>query len=69
MRRNTLAVDAGIAVVIAAFVLIVSPGLAVTGILAILVLVTIAINIALESRKRRRSYARRSSERRPPRRR
>lgn len=67
MRPGTLAVDAGIAVVIAAVVLIVSPGLAVTGLLAILVLVVVAINFALEALRGRRRVGRRQRARRWPR--
>ena len=70
--RNDLAIDAGIAVVIAALVLVISPGLAVTGMVALFVLLILAISFALQSRRRRRGYARRPPRRprepRPPRR-
>jgi hypothetical protein len=50
-----LLIDAGIAAVMAIFVLIVAPGLAVVGLLAILVVVVCAVSFALDSRRRKRS--------------
>lgn len=55
MRRNTLLVDAGIAVVLAILVVVISPGLAVVGLLALLVLLVCAVSFAIDLRKRRRS--------------
>jgi hypothetical protein len=52
IRNNVLAVDAAIAVVIAAIVLIVSPGLAVTGLIALLVLVVVGVSFAWSHRRR-----------------
>ena len=54
MSRNTLSIDAAIALALAAFVLIVSPGLAVTGMLAALVLVVCAVSFAYDTRRQRR---------------
>jgi hypothetical protein len=47
-------IDAGIAAALAALVLIVSPGLAVTGMIAIFVLLCCAISFAFDSRARAR---------------
>jgi hypothetical protein len=67
--RRLLLIDAGIAVVLAALVLIISPGLAVTGMIAIFVLLVCGISIALQSRRARRRSRRssRPASRRPPR--
>ena len=59
MRRKTLAVDAGIAVAIVVLVLIISPGAAVTGMIAILVLVACALSFVIDSRARRAARRRR----------
>ena len=48
MISRVAAIDAALAVVIAAVVLIVSPGLAVTGIIALAVLVVCGITFAIE---------------------
>jgi ABC-type bacteriocin/lantibiotic exporter with double-glycine peptidase domain len=68
VRRNTVLVDAGIAVVLAAVVLIVSPGLAVVAILAIIVVVVCAISFAIQARPRRSRppRSRKRSSGRPP---
>ena len=63
MRRNTLLIDAGIAVAIAIAVLIISPGLAVAGMIAIAVLVACAISLVLDVRRSRRRPVRRSGAR------
>jgi ABC-type bacteriocin/lantibiotic exporter with double-glycine peptidase domain len=49
-----IAIDGAIAVVIAALVVIISPGLAVTGMIALLVLLVLAISFAVQSRRHRR---------------
>jgi ABC-type bacteriocin/lantibiotic exporter with double-glycine peptidase domain len=54
MRRNTLLVDAGIAVVLAILVIVISPGLAVVGLLAILVLLVCAVSFGVDRLRRRR---------------
>ncbi|HLY49179.1 MAG TPA: hypothetical protein VKR21_08285 [Solirubrobacteraceae bacterium] len=55
MRRNTLLVDAGIALVLAILVIVISPGLAVVGLLALLVLLVCGLSLAIgRLRKRRR---------------
>lgn len=54
MRRRTLAVDVGIAALLAALVLIIAPGLAIAAILAILVVLVCAISFAVDARARRR---------------
>jgi uncharacterized iron-regulated membrane protein len=70
VRRNTLLIDAGVAAVIAIFVLIVAPGLAIVGLLALLVVVVCAVSFALDLRRRRRAGARtptpRPERRAPP---
>ena len=58
MRRNTLLVDALIAVLCAAIVLIAGPGLAIVGILALLVLGACAASLVVDGRRRRRLSAR-----------
>jgi hypothetical protein len=66
MRRNTLLIDAGIAVLLAVLTLIVAPGLAVVGMIALLVLVICAVSFVIDGRRQR---SRRSAPpRRPPRR-
>jgi len=54
VRRNTVLIDAGIAALLAILVLIIAPGLAVVGLLAILVTVACAISFAFDRRRRRR---------------
>ena len=54
MISRTAAVDAGIAVVAAAVVLIVSPGLAVTAIIALIVVVVCGISLLWSGWRRRR---------------
>jgi len=63
VRRKTLTADAGIAAAVVILVLIVSPGAAVTGMIAILVLVGCAISFAIDSRARRAAQARRAAGR------
>jgi ABC-type bacteriocin/lantibiotic exporter with double-glycine peptidase domain len=53
VRNHVLALDAVIAVVLAALVIIVSPGLAVTAIVALLVLLVVGISYAWSARRRR----------------
>ena len=60
MTRRTLTVDAGIAAAIVVLVLIISPGAAVTGMIAILVLVACALSFVINSRARRAARARRA---------
>lgn len=52
MRRNTLLVDAGIALVLAILVIVISPGLAVVGILALLVLLICLISFIIDRRRK-----------------
>jgi Flp pilus assembly protein TadB len=53
-QRRTLArVDVAIGVAVALFVLLVSPGLAVTGIVALLALATVGISVVRTHRRRR----------------
>jgi ABC-type bacteriocin/lantibiotic exporter with double-glycine peptidase domain len=54
VRRNTLLIDAGMAAALAILVLIIAPGLAVVGLLGILVIVACAISFAFDRRRRRR---------------
>ncbi len=58
MRRNILLTDAAIAAVIAIIVLIISPGIAVTGMIALAVLIVCAISLVLDIRRSRRPRAR-----------
>jgi hypothetical protein len=53
VRRNLLAIDAGIAAVLALLVIIISPGLAVAGMIAILILLVCGVSFALDSRAAR----------------
>jgi hypothetical protein len=55
VRLNPIVVDMLVAVVIAAVVLIISPGLAVTGILALVVLLVCGISLLFDSRPARRN--------------
>jgi multisubunit Na+/H+ antiporter MnhB subunit len=57
MRRNVVLVDLAIAIVAAVFVLILTPGLAVAGMIAIVVLAVCAISFRRQSRRRRRTRA------------
>jgi ABC-type bacteriocin/lantibiotic exporter with double-glycine peptidase domain len=50
--RNVLVVDVAIAVVLAAIVFIVSPGIAVTGLIALAVLVVLGISYGWSLRRR-----------------
>ena len=65
VRRNTLVADALIAVVLAALVVILAPGLAIVGMLAILVLIVCGVNFLLDAKQaragRRRAAPRRRS--------
>ncbi len=54
MISRTAAIDAGLAVLVAALVLIVSPGIAVTAIIALAVLVILGISLVWTSLRRRR---------------
>jgi hypothetical protein len=54
MRRKTLVVDAGIAVVLAILVIVISPGLAVVGLIALLVVLVSAVSFAIDRIRRRR---------------
>jgi Flp pilus assembly protein TadB len=67
VRPKLLAVDIGLAVALAALVLIISPGVAVSGMIALLVLVVCAISFALNRRVFRSRPTRRTP--RPSRRR
>ena len=54
MNRQLLTIDAALAVLVAALVLIISPGIAVSGMIALLVLVVCGISVAIERGRRRR---------------
>ena len=67
MNRRTVAVDVGIAVLAAGLVLILSAGVAIAGLIAIVVLVGCGISLVLERRgrpSRRRIVGRRGPRRR-----
>jgi hypothetical protein len=53
VRPPTLAIDAGIAALLAALVLIVSPGLAIAAIIAISVVLVCSISFAVDALSRR----------------
>ena len=53
MSRSILFADLAIAVVLAALVLIVSPGLAVVAMIALVVIVVCAVSFALDARRGR----------------
>jgi hypothetical protein len=68
VTRNTLLVDAGIAALLAILVIVIAPGLAVVGLLALLVVIVCGISFALDLRRNRRGRipgARGSRRRRP----
>jgi ABC-type bacteriocin/lantibiotic exporter with double-glycine peptidase domain len=54
IKWQTLGIDLAIAVVVAAIILIVAPGLAVVGIVAIAILLVCAITLAVGASRRRR---------------
>ena len=54
MRRNTLLVDAGIALVLAILLIVISPGLAVVGLVALLVVLACGISFGIDRLRRRR---------------
>lgn len=58
MRSRVLGVDVVIAAVVVALVIIVSPGLAVTAILALLVLLVVGISYAWSARRGRSTLGR-----------
>lgn len=58
MRRNILLTDVGIAAAVAIVVLIISPGLAVTGIIALAVLLACGVGLFLDARRSRRTRVR-----------
>jgi hypothetical protein len=53
VRRNTLMTDVLIALVLAILVIVISPGLAVVGLLAILVVVICGLSLLFDRRRRR----------------
>jgi hypothetical protein len=65
VNRNVLLVDLGIAIVAAAIVLAVAPGLAIAGLIALLVLIACAISFRRESRRRRAARVARRGGARP----
>lgn len=65
MRRPPWTVDVGIAVFLAILVIVLSPGLAVAGLIALIVLLLVGVSVFLERRRRRGGGGRRPP-RRPP---
>jgi hypothetical protein len=53
VRNRILAVDVAVAVVIAALVMLISPGVAVTGMLALLVLFVVGVSYGWSALRRR----------------
>ncbi len=66
MIRRAWRVDMVIAVVVALIVLIVSPGLAISGILALIVLLVCSATLAIERRREHRTRGRRRRGPRKP---
>jgi ABC-type bacteriocin/lantibiotic exporter with double-glycine peptidase domain len=58
VSRRTLLVDLAIAAVLTILIVVLSPGLAVVGLVAALIVVICALSFALEARRRRRTVAR-----------
>ena len=58
MIRRAVIIDAGIAVVAAVLLIVMAPGLAVVGLVALLVLLVCAISLALDRRRRPRRRGR-----------
>ena len=65
MRPNVLLADIAIAIVAAIIILTVTPGLAVAGVLAIVVLTACAISFSRDSRRRSQARATRTRGGRP----
>jgi hypothetical protein len=63
MTRNPIWTDVAIALIVAAIVVVVAPGLAVVGIIALIVLLVCAVSLAYGARRRARSRA--AGRRRP----
>lgn len=61
MRRNTLLIDAGIAAILTILVVVLSPGLAVVGLIALVVVLICAVSFARDARRRKRTRARREA--------
>jgi hypothetical protein len=72
VTRNPLSTDLVIAVIGAILILVLTPGVAVAGMIALLVLAACGVSLAIDSRRRRRAGASRrtrpaaSPPRRPP---
>jgi hypothetical protein len=67
VKRSTLAIDVGIAAALAAFVLVVSPGVAIGAIVAILIVIACGVSLAIErvtGRSRRDARTRRPQAKR-----
>lgn len=62
MTRNTLLVDVAIAAILTILVVVLSPGLAVVGLIALAVVVICVVSFVLDARRRKR----RRRARRPP---
>jgi uncharacterized protein HemY len=65
VRRNTVLVDAAIAVALTVLVLIIAPGLAVVALLALLVVVVCGVSFAVVGWRRRRARLARRRASRP----
>jgi hypothetical protein len=63
VKREVLAIDLAVAVILAALVLIISPGVAVAGIIALIVLLICVLSVVWDIRRRRRGGTRRSGTR------
>jgi hypothetical protein len=67
VSRRTLAIDAGVALLLAIFVLIISPGVAVAGMIGLLVVIGCIVSFVRDSRRSRSRPARPRQRQRPPR--
>lgn len=53
MSRQPLMIDAGIALIATVLLIVISPGLAVVGLVALLVLIVCGVSVAIERPRRR----------------
>jgi hypothetical protein len=66
VSKNTIAIDAAIAVALAGLVLVIAPGIAVAGLVAIAALIVCGLSLALDRRGVRARGPRRTRDRRAP---
>jgi hypothetical protein len=66
LSRSLLSIDVAVAVVVAIVLIVVTPGLAITALLALLVLLVCGISLLIDRLPSRRRPARRIRSSRPP---